>query len=563
MQSLTRLLGTYFFRRGDMALAGGMVLVVAASDIVSPWLVKLAIDRIVGVTEHAGAVPLEAFRGVLVLAGLMVSLGALQYVVRRRLARVQNRVMFAGAANLRAELYGRLQAQPLAFHARRRVGGLLNALVTDIQTLQDMCSELVAVVPFAACILVGLLVAMTLIHPLMALPVAAFLGWAFWMSLHIGRRGWLSQAQAMHAAEALTVQAQESFGGMRALKSFGAQAGAQTELNVAAQNHAQAQQEAGEVRATVTPFFGLAEYAGILIVLVGGGWLALHGALTAGGLVALLAYMEMTADPIARIADLFPKLQRAVMAADRVQTLLKETAPPAMRPDLITPGVILGRICATHLGFAYADGKSALHDIRFEVQPGERVAIVGPNAAGKSTLLDLLLKLATPTGGRVEVDGMDLANISSDAWCRLAGVVPQDVYLLNRTVAENIALGTALIADVEEAARQAGVDEVIRRLPLGYETVPGERGVCLSGGERQRIAIARVFLRNPRVVLLDEPTSALDLRGEAELLPALQRLCAGRTSFIVSHRAPVIADVDKVLLLSEGRQLAFDRPGNI
>jgi ABC-type multidrug transport system fused ATPase/permease subunit len=565
VQPLARLLRDYFVSGRSLATSGVLIALVALSDLLGPWLVMKAIDTIVG-QYHSGIASPDtagAFRRVLAIAGVMVALMCVQYAAHFLLVRTQNHMMYQGAARLRSELYGRLQAQPLAFHTQRAVGNLLTSVVTDIQTLQDMSLELISKLPFDLCVLSGLLVVMFLVNAVLAAGVAAFLLVAFLVGLRLGRQGWQSQERAMDATAELTSRVQESLNGIRAIQSFGAAAQEHDGVAVLSGRQALQMQEAGQVRATVTPFFGLSEYAGILLVLVVGGWCALHGTLTAGGLVAFLAYMEMAADPIARIAEVLPKAQRGMVAASRIEMAMAETDMPDDAPGLVNPGSITGRIHIRDLGFAYPGGKQALHGITFTVEPHEKVAVIGTNAAGKSTLFDLLLKLQSPTQGRIDIDDIDLATLAPQAWCNLVGVVPQDIVLLNRTIADNIALGAADRGDVQQAALQAGVHEDILRLPKGYDTLPGERGVCLSGGQRQRIAIARAFLRNPRILLLDEPTAALDLQSEAALLTPLAALCRERTSFIVSHRTAVLEQVDKVLLLTEGRQLAFDSPQSV
>jgi ATP-binding cassette, subfamily B, bacterial len=274
--------------------------------------------------------------------------------------------------------------------------------------------------------------------------------------------------------------------------------------------------------------------------------------------------MEMAADPIQRAGTLLPKLQKASAAAGRVTALLS-VAVPEDPPEAIRPARIRGQVTMTDLHFRHPTAlEEALRGITFTVQPGERLAIVGPIGAGKSTLLELLLKLQLPTLGNIRIDEHDLVHIRTERWRELCGLVPQEVLLLNRSVAENITLGLPEGRhDLERVAQLAGLDETVRRLPRGYETVVGERGAFLSGGERQRIAMARLFLRNPQIILLDEPTSALDVESEANLLPALERLCAGRTTLVVSHRPLLLRNVDKVLLLAEGTQVAFGTPEEV
>ncbi len=292
----------------------------------------------------------------------------------------------------------------------------------------------------------------------------------------------------------------------------------------------------------------------------------LHGHLTAGGLIAILAYMEMAADPMVRGAQMLPKMQQAGASAERLAELLREISPVAEPPDALDLKTISGAVRVSGVGFKYPkNDREALSGVTFSVAPGERIAVIGPNGAGKSTLLDLLKKIQVPTSGKIDVDGRDLVKIKKACWHRNVGIVLQDTQLLNRSIADNIALGAPKRDKAREhaAAAAAGVDKIVANFPKGLDALPGERGASLSGGERQRITIARLFLSDPRIVLLDEPTSALDLSAESELVPALEKLCEGRTTFIVSHRKAMLKSIDKVLLIAGGKQLAFGTPGEV
>jgi ABC-type multidrug transport system fused ATPase/permease subunit len=567
LQPFFRLIRAYFVRRTDLILSGCLIVLIAATDLVNPLLVMEAIDRLAD--SRGLQVPSEAaavWSALLTIAGIMVALVVVQYFARYALGRIQNHIVYRGTARLRVDLYARLQAQSVNFYSERRIGEVLTHLVTDIQVFQDATLDLLCELPFDLCTLVGLLTAMFILNPLLALIVLAFLVAVIVISLAIGHRGWGSQETVLEQTGRLTAEFQELLSASRTLQVFNAEAGEQQRIAAATQEHAAGLEQAGKTRAAITPFFGLSEYIGLLLVLLVGGWLMLHGSLSAGGLVAFLAYMEIAAEPMTRGAELLPKLQKAAVAANRIHDVLGEARDTTPIPNVVAAAAVAiqGTVRVRDLEYRYPRGaQPALRKLSFAVKRGEKVAVVGPNGAGKSTLLDLLLRLQAPDGGVIEIDGVDLQTIGVSHWRASIGVVPQDVFLLNRTVAENIALGAAKDSAVRDAARNAGVEEAILALPKGYDTIVGDRGVCLSGGERQRVAIARLFLRDPKIILLDETTAALDARAEQELLPALRRLCEGRTTFVVSHRPALLEDAGKVLLLVRGEQVAFGTPAKV
>lgn len=563
LQSLLHIARKFYLTPGVIAYSLILILVVVAADVAMPWMVKIVIDTIM---DGRGATPIAAiFRDVLWMCGVILAVAAVQYLSSALLNRYYNRIVYRGSARLRERLYGRIQAQSQNFLAERKIGEFLTHLVTDVQNLQDSTLDLVSEVPFDVCTLLGLMAAMLFLNPFLALIFALFLASSVLFAFVLGQRGWKAQHSAMQGTADLTVRMQEGLTAARTLSALDASHEEQRHLEEASRRHTAHLEKSGAVNAAVAPFLGFAEYSGIVIVLIFGGWAMLHGSLTAGGLVAFLAYMELAADPMSRFSRVIPRLQKASVSAARLDDLMKITRDTDDRPDALAPADVKGEIAVEGVNYRYpAAPRRALNGLNCRVEAGEKVAVVGRNASGKSTLLDLLLRIQEPEQGHIAVDGMDLCGIRLSAWRRLIGVVPQDILLLNRSVAENIALGSAASPQrIREAAAAAGLDEFISGLPQGYETVAGERGVFLSGGQRQRIAIARLFLRSPRIVLLDEPTSALDVTYERDLLSALRHLCMDRTTFIVSHRPAMLSDVDKVLLLDAGEQLAFDTPARV
>ncbi len=574
--ALFRLYRAFFHSPRLLAISSVFIVIVATADLLCPLLMMHAIDQLLkAYADHSAHPELgdnawATYSQVLLLAVGMTALVVGQYGARYGMSRVQNKALFRGTARLRGELYTRLQARSVDAAHERRLGELLTHLVGDVQMLQDASLELLSDLPFDACILLGLVAAMFYLNPGLGAVVLGFLAIAATISFMMGRSGWQSQERAMRQLEDLNARFEETLGAGKVLQRLDATASEGVQVAAANQELAHGLEENSKISAAVSPFFGFSEYVGLLMVLLAGGWCLLHGTLSAGGLVAFMAYMQLAAEPMARAGRVLPRLQRAVVSARRLCDLLDAHAPAVTEGAGLKPATISGAVAAHLVGFAYAKvpgatSGAALRELAFAVEPGQRVAIIGHNAAGKSTLLDLLLRLHRPGTGAITVDDIDIQRLDLAWWRSKIGVVPQDTLILNRSLADNIALGLTGVTRerIIDAAQRAGIDSMISALPRGYETIAGERGAALSGGQRQRIAIARLFLRDPAIVLLDEPTSALDTESEAAVGTALERLCAGRTVFIVSHRAALLTHVDRVLLLERGRQLAFATPARI
>jgi ATP-binding cassette, subfamily B, bacterial MsbA len=329
-------------------------------------------------------------------------------------------------------------------------------------------------------------------------------------------------------------------------------------LDEANRNILQVEVQQGKLEASLAPLFELMELLGVVLVVWYGSYLIVQQQITAGALVAFMAYMEILAGPVSRAGDFYRYSQTCRVVGERLQNLFDdhETLPShgAKRP----PDAALD-IAAEGVSFQYPrSSRQVLREVSFTVQAGETIALVGRNGAGKSTLLDLLLRFYDPTEGHILAAGIDLRQWELEAWRGTVGAMTQDVFLFQATIAENIAYGRleASRAEIEAAAHASGVTQLVQRFPSGLETVVGERGATLSGGERQLIALARLFLRKPRLLLLDEPTAHLDTEALYQAGVALKRLMAGRTTFLIAHRPETIQLADRILLLDRGRLLA-------
>jgi ATP-binding cassette subfamily B protein/subfamily B ATP-binding cassette protein MsbA len=352
-------------------------------------------------------------------------------------------------------------------------------------------------------------------------------------------------------------QTTEVFGGMRVVRAFGRQKSESARFM--GENHFMARLELyawwlSRLIELLWEFLLPMASVGLLLY---GGLQVINGQLSLGDLMMFLVYLAMLLEPMAVLATSVTQLQNNLSGFDRVLDLLAEPREMAGCPGnrAISKARVAGRITLLNVGFVYpGTTHQVLHNINLEIEPGETIALVGRSGSGKTTLCNLVARFYDPTTGIITLDGVDLREIQVESYRCMLGIVEQDVFLFDGTVAENIAYGDrwATRSRVEQAARAANAAEFIERLSDGYNTVIGERGVRLSGGQRQRLAIARAVLADPRIFILDEATSNLDSESERLIQQSLEQLLLGRTSFVIAHRLSTIRHADRILVLDDG-----------
>jgi subfamily B ATP-binding cassette protein MsbA len=358
--------------------------------------------------------------------------------------------------------------------------------------------------------------------------------------------------------------AEEAIGGVRIVKSFAREPYEVGRYETGVERLFGLALERVRVRAIIGPIIGLIGFSAVAIVLWFGAREVIRGTLTPGQLVSFLLYTMMIASPIASYTALYSQFQQAIGASERVFELLD--TPPEMQDaqGAVPLPPVQGYVRFSGVDFDYQDSPGAsgggetrkvLEDIDLEAAPGQVVALVGPSGAGKTTLVNLIPRFYDPTAGHVEIDGYDLRSVQMRSLRQQVGIVPQETALFGGTIRDNIAYGRldASQEEIEQAARAANAHDFVTRLPEGYGTLVGERGLKLSGGERQRVAIARAILKDPRVLILDEATSSLDTQSEQAVQEALDRLMRDRTTFVIAHRLSTIVNAHKIVVLDGGR----------
>ncbi len=533
---------------GVLAVCAVCLIVAAAVGLAFPQVVRYLLDAAFQERDRA---MLDRIALGLVLAFALQ--GLMNFVQVYLLTSTSERIV----ARLREDVFAHLVRLSPGFFTEQRTGELTSRLSADLAVLQTLMGSWISETSRQSLFLVGGIVMLTRTHSRLTTTTLAVVPVVVASAFFFGRR--LRRASTGvqdRVAEAMGM-ADESFSQIRTVQSFVREAEETRRYRALLSGVVAAAIVRARTRALLFGVVGFVAFGGVVAVLWQGGRLVLEGALTPGALVSFLLYAITVAAAVGSLASLFGSYQEAVGAAQRVFELLEmraTVAEPSRPVALARP--VRGALALDEVRFAYAPGlPDALTDVSFAIAPGEVVALVGPSGAGKTTVASLIPRFWDVTGGRITLDGTDVRELALGDLRGAIGLVPQEPALVSGSVRENIAYARpdASEGDILAAARAAHAIEFICRLPAEMDTLVGERGVKLSGGQRQRIALARVFLKDPAVVVLDEATSSLDNESERLVEEAMEELLRGRSTLIIAHRLRTVRRADRVLVLDHGR----------
>jgi ABC-type multidrug transport system fused ATPase/permease subunit len=539
------------------------MLVETGMSLATPWPLKIILDNVVGDHKltpwlhhlagdllrhdsrmHVAALAASAF----VLIALLGAIAS--YIDNYYTESVGQWV----AHDLRMKMYEHLQRLSLGYYNTHATGTILSTITADIQTIEGFASSStlnILVDMLTIVCMLGLMFWLNWDFTLIAVAVTPFL-------LLFVSRFKKAVKKATHEVRKeqseIVAVVQQGLESIQAVKAFGQEKAEQAQLQAVSEATVSAALKARSVKALLSPVVTITVAACTAIVLWRGAGLILAGSMTVGSLTVYLAYLTKFFKPVKDLATTTNAVAQAAVGTERIRAILDTDTVIPEKEDGIAPETVAGEIEFEHVAFGYDAAYPVLTDISFKIKPGQFVGIVGPTGSGKSTVVSLIPRFYDVQSGVVRIDGRDVRDYKLKPLRDTIGYVLQDTVLFRGTILENIAFGRpeATKEEIVAAAKLANADEFISRMPLGYDTMVGERGSTLSGGQRQRIGIARVMVRNSPILLLDEPTAALDSESEKLVIDALQRLMEGRTVIAIAHRLSTIRDANQIIVITGG-----------
>ncbi len=556
-ETTIRLLGYLMQQKWKLFLVVISILASSLFEILSPKVLGVAINNIYEGVKNA-ALHGEPFRVSLntmgtVLAALL-ALYLLQSVFRFILQLTMTTITQKLTLTLRMDISEKLTRLPLKYFDRHQKGDILSRITNDIEKLADTMEEGLTQLISSSIGILGALVMMLTISPLLTLislcTIGLSIGIAFLFSSKTERRF----AENQEILGRLNGSIEDAFSGNLVVKAYGLEDKMGAENVRLNDDLYRAGTKAAFLSYVVNPMVRMVNHIGYVAVAVKGVILVMNGRITIGDIQAFIQYVNQVSEPITEISYNMTKLQAAIAAAERVFEMLDEEEEDPDPVEPVIPANPKGNIRFEHVRFGYSDDRILMENVSFDIKAGSKVAIVGPTGAGKTTLVNLLMRFYDLQGGRITLDGVDVVEMGRGEFRSLTAMVLQESWLFGGTIKENIAYGHEGASDeaVYEAAKAACADHFIRTLPMGYDTVLSEELDSLSQGQRQIITIARAILADPMILILDEATSSVDTKTELEIQQAMDALMKGRTSFVIAHRLSTIRNADCILVMNKG-----------
>ncbi|HSM54945.1 MAG TPA: ABC transporter ATP-binding protein [Candidatus Sulfomarinibacteraceae bacterium] len=525
------------------------MLVINGVNLVLPQIIRQGIDQgIYGSNLRFLAWAASAMLGLTLVKGIFIYFQGMWTEISSQ----------AVAYDVRNELLSRLARLSFSFHDQSEAGQILARAMQDVERIRFLTGRAVLRIVEGAVLIGFTAIVLLWMNVTLAALVILTLPFLIYRAYIFGREYRPLALDIQNQLGVLTNQLEQNLRGAQIVKAF-AQEDAESERFIAENERwFQFSAASARVQAVNAPLLDMIANFGTVFILSYGGWLVIQEAMTLGELVAFTTYLAMLVRPIRRMGRIIPVLAIAASAAQRLFAILDAPTDVGDRPGAQPLPRLKGHVRFENVSFAYQEDSVVLHDINFEVQPGQIVALMGATGSGKTSLVNLVSRFYEPTEGRITIDGYDTSQATLRSLRSQIGLVMQDTILFAATVRENIAFGRPEANDEEvmQAARDAQAHEFIANMPHGYDTRIGERGVTLSGGQKQRLAIARALLTDPRILILDDATASVDNRTERLIQAALSRLMEGRTTFVIAHRLSTVQRADLILLLDKGRIVA-------
>lgn len=456
--------------------------------------------------------------------------------------------------NLRNQIARKLNRLPLRFFDQNKAGEILSRVTSDLDKIAEVLQTGLLKLLVAIGTVIGSLVVMFYYSVSLTCIFLVFMLASMWITQIVAKKNLRCAIERQETIGELTGIVEEYYNGRNVIKAYNHEAESQEQVAAAAEKNRVANQKADFLTNCVNPLIRLLTRLAHVVIAIIAGRAMLNGTMTVGVVQAFFQYINQTAEPLTEASFMINSLQSALASAKRTFELLDDEEEI---PDPVHPAVLEraeGRIAFEHVSFGYNPDKILMKDISFEAKPGQKIAVVGSTGAGKTTLVNLLMRFYEVNSGKITVDGVNAAEMTRSGLRKNFGMVLQDTWLFGGTVAENIAYSKpdATREEIIAAAKAAKVDYFIRTMPKGYDTILDNEASNLSAGQRQLLTIARVFLCNPPIIILDEATSSVDTRTEAEIGKAMKKLMNGRTNFVIAHRLSTIRDADTILFMEQG-----------
>ncbi len=546
MRPLLRILPYYRNYRWLMALGYLAVIGNAAFNLTVPWLIGLGVDD--GVAR-------QDLQSLILVSVLIVAASAARGLCAFAQNYLGETAAQGGSYELRRAMYAHVQQLSFSFHDQAQTGDLLTRSMSDVEQLKNFMGRGVLMIFNLVLLVLGVTVALLGMNWKLALLSLVMLPLLYWRAASYSRsiRPMFRAIQDQVAKVATLIQ--DNAAGARVVKAFGHEREEIARFDRENEDLYQKYLESTRAQSFNTPLLNFMANASTIVMLWVGGLLVITNQLTLGELVAFYAYLLQIVGPVRQGGFLMSMASRAAASSERVLEVLDTPITVSSKPDAIELPPIHGNVEFVDVSCAYHPGRPVIQHVSFTAHSGQTIALVGATGSGKTTVANLIPRFYDVSGGQVLIDGCDIRDVDLGSLRRQIGIVMQETTLFSGTIRDNIGFGRAGASqdEIEWAANAARAVEFISRMPRGYDTIVGERGVTLSGGQKQRVAIARALLMDPRILILDEFTSAVDAATERLIRAALLELMQGRTTFVIAHRLSTVRAADTILVMQRGR----------